>query len=100
MSNGKQIWSNYFDERNNIGKEYTSHYFINALGQLELLDFINFENSIQPYWTIGKIASRRYDINTGTIVHSSIPAQNDTIRSQLYFNFNYTFIAQRSNGSL
>ena len=82
LSNGKQIWSNYYDERNNIGKEYTSHYFINTQGQLELLDFINFESSIQPFWASGKIANRRYDLNNGKLIQSSLPSKNDTIRSQ------------------
>ena len=99
LSNGKQIWSNYYDERNNIGKEYTSHYFINTQGQLELLDFINFESSIQPFWASGKIANRRYDLNNGKLIQSSLPSKNDTIRSQLYFNSNYTLLHKDPIGS-
>lgn len=99
MSDGKQIWSNYFDERNNIGKEYTSHYFINEQGQLELLDFINFENNPLPYWTLGKITNRRYDINNGTLIQSNIPSQSDSSRAELYFNFNYTLLHKDSSGA-
>ncbi len=68
LKSGRSIWQNSFDLRSHEKQQYTSNFFINDKGELELLNFTHNMDTFFGFWHSGKLSIYKYNPYTGELV--------------------------------
>ncbi len=80
IKDGRLIWDNRFDFRNDSFQEFSDYFFINDDGDLEVL---SFRNVMWPYfimWLRAIVSRRIYDLESGKLKIHEYGDSNDTLR--------------------